>query len=334
MLMRLRVLACMLLATSAFGQKDEPATLRANSTLVLVPALVKNTGGELAYSLTANDFVVTDNGVPQRVSLEEKQPLAMVVLMQTGGAARKEFAAYRHLDTMLRALAEGNPCRIAVVDFDGKPRLVTPFSADLDALPEELTEPADDPEADGAAIFDGVAYALDLLKRQPAGMRRAILLISQPQDVGSTTKREDLIREIGETNTAIYSLTFSPAKQKLKRGLLFKENTPGNKPISVGACVNCVAYFDLGKPLGIAYEAMGRDAASEVAGLSGGESVEFESKASFETGVSGLANHLTNRYELSFRPTGQEPGLHALSVTVKGRPELTVEARSGYWMGK
>ena len=208
--MRGLLVSLILLTGSAWSQQDAPATLRSNSTLILVPTLVRDADGNLAYSLTANDFLVTDDGVPQHVALEEteEQPLAFVVLMQTGGSAKKEFAAYRHLDTMLRELAEANPSRIAVVDFDSQPHLITPFSADLDALPPELTDPPDDPEADGAAIFDGVAFALDLLKKQPAGMRRAILLISQPQDVGSQTKREDLIREMGETNTAIYSLTF------------------------------------------------------------------------------------------------------------------------------
>jgi hypothetical protein len=126
-----------LLAASASGQQGAPATLRSNSTLILVPVLVRDAGGELAYSLTANDFLVTDDGVPQQVTLEETegQPLALVVLMQTGGSAKKEFAAYGHLDTMLRDLAEGNPSRIAVVDFDSQPHLITPFSADLDALP-------------------------------------------------------------------------------------------------------------------------------------------------------------------------------------------------------
>ncbi len=258
--------------------------------------------------------------------------MALVVLMQTGGLAREEFAAYRHLDTMLRALADSNPARIAVVDFDSEPHLIAPFSADLDAFPPELTDPQVDPEADGAAIFDGVAYALSLLKRQPPTMRRVILLISEPQDVGSKTKREDLIREIGETNTAIYSLTFSPGKQRLKREFLLKEHKPGNKPITVGACVGCVAYFDLGAPLSMAYDALQRNVATEVAALSGGETFEFRDKASFEAGLGTLTNHVTNRYTLSFRPTSDRPGLHALRVDVKNQPGLIVQARSNYWM--
>jgi hypothetical protein len=40
-------------------------TLTSRSTLVQVPALVRNKANKLIYSLTANDFVLTDDGVPQ-----------------------------------------------------------------------------------------------------------------------------------------------------------------------------------------------------------------------------------------------------------------------------
>jgi hypothetical protein len=39
-----------------------------------------------------------------------------------------------------------------------------------------------------------------------------------------------------------------------------------------------------------------------------------------------------NAYVLSFRPTAPTPGLHALHVEVKGRPDLVVRARTEYWM--
>lgn len=330
------LLLSLLLAASARAQQNPPTTLHSNSTLVLVPALVSSPGvdGALAYGLMANDFRVTDDGVPQRLTMEDTQaqPLDLVILMQTGGYARMQFAAYRHLDTMLRALADGNPCRIAVVDFDSTPHLVAPFSADLDAFPPELTQPSMNPQDDGAAIFDGVAYALDLLKQQPSTMRRAILLISQPQDNGSKTRREDMIRSISETNTAIYSLTFSPEKQTLKNAFTLKEKTHGNPPLSVGGCIDCVAYFNLSAPLGLAYQAMRSNAAREVATLSGGESFGFENKTSFEASLGTLTNDITNRYTLSFRPTSNHPGFHALQITMKDQPGLHVQARTGYWV--
>src|ERR1700722_12227572 len=72
------------------SESSPTATLQTGTSLVVVPALVQTTAKELVFSLTADDFTLTDNGVPQRVTLEtdSARPLSLVVLMQTGGAAR------------------------------------------------------------------------------------------------------------------------------------------------------------------------------------------------------------------------------------------------------
>ena len=54
----------------AAGQKDD-APLRLSTQLVLVPALVRERSGALVYTLSARDFVLTDDGVPQKVRLEQ-----------------------------------------------------------------------------------------------------------------------------------------------------------------------------------------------------------------------------------------------------------------------
>ena len=95
-------------------------TLHTTTTLVLVPTLVQTAGKEPVFSLIAADFLLTDNGVPQKVMLEEetKRPLSLVVLMQTGGIARGQFSSYAGLEAMLAGLLGGAPNRISVVNFD------------------------------------------------------------------------------------------------------------------------------------------------------------------------------------------------------------------------
>ena len=67
---------------------SQVTALSVRSNLVLVPALVKTKGGELVFALTADDFILTDNGVPQPLRLEpdtDAQPVALAVIVQTGG---------------------------------------------------------------------------------------------------------------------------------------------------------------------------------------------------------------------------------------------------------
>ena len=111
------------------GVASAQTTLHTTTTLVVVPTLVQTTGKEPVFSLTADDFVLTDNGVPQKVKLEEetKPPLSLVVLMQTGGVARGQFASYVNLETMLASLLGGAPNKVSIVNFDSRPEGVSVY---------------------------------------------------------------------------------------------------------------------------------------------------------------------------------------------------------------
>ena len=74
-------------STPSSGNSQVTA-LEVRTNLVLVPALVKTKSGELVFALTAEDFILTDNGVPQPLRLEpdtDEQPVALAVIVQTGG---------------------------------------------------------------------------------------------------------------------------------------------------------------------------------------------------------------------------------------------------------
>jgi hypothetical protein len=45
-----------------------------------------------------------------------------------------------------------------------------------------------------------------------------------------------------------------------------------------------------------------------------------------------LANHIPNRYMLSFRPTSDQAGFHALEVRIPSQPALQIAARTSYWL--
>lgn len=189
------VLGCWLfvgvLMGTAAGQETPPPqstmpTIRARSNLVLVPALVQNDKGELIYSLTADDFSLLDNGVEQKVHLEEDlapQPVALVVVLEDGRSAPRQFEYLHGLSTMMEELVGEAPFRAALVTFDSKPKSVVDFAGSLDLIREAIKHPSYGD--DGDAILDAVSYALKMLDHQPSEYRRAILLISETRDHGS-----------------------------------------------------------------------------------------------------------------------------------------------------
>ena len=306
------------------GAAVAQTTLHTSTTLVVVPTLVQTAGKEPVFSLTAGDFLLTDNGVPQKVTLEEetKRPLSLVVLMQTGGIARGQFASYAGLETMLADLLGEAPNRLSIVNFDSRPEAASPFTSDVAQWRDAIDHP--DQGDSGAAIFDGLAYGLELLKKEPVSNRRAILLISQERDDGSKTSLKEIVRDLGEANTAVYSITFSAEKTSARQA--FKDPPHLNPPF-----MGSQAYFKLDAPLRLIFGAMQKNLSAEVANLSGGESGNFDNKNEFDAMLDRVSSHIHNSYILSFQPASADPGLHTIRVLLPRHPEMIVSARTSYW---
>lgn len=339
------------------GQTSAPAviqapTLTSRTTLVTVPALVKNKTGEPVFTLKAEDFVVTDDGVEQKATLDEdtgSEPLALVIVVETGGAGARHLADSRHLEPSIEAVVGAVQHKVAVVQFDSAPQIAQNFTSDFNAVGEALQdlEPGDH----NAAILDSLRFSVDLLRRQPASYRRTILLISETVDHGSQSTLEQALHDVSDTNTAIYSLNFSSAKSAAKHEAA--QTFSSDKPGPAGGCMSRGPDADLSKnraeqaydclsllapPLRMAKAAallatdgLKHNSAESVARLTGGESIPFKDARSLERGVQTISHHLPNRYLLSFYPAAPHPGFHAIGLRLKNYPELVVTGRNGYW---
>jgi hypothetical protein len=133
--MRIACTLVVLLSLAAAGtaqqsDKDRP-TFTASSALVEVPILVKTKSGDVVFQLTADDFLLTDNGVPQHLTLDQdtdSQPLALAIVVETGGAGARHLDDYRQLDSILDALIGNVGHRVALIGFDSTPHLLMRFS--------------------------------------------------------------------------------------------------------------------------------------------------------------------------------------------------------------
>ncbi len=337
------------------GQTASPSpspAFTAHPTLVLVPALVRSKAGKLVFTLTANDFAITDDGIEQKVTLEEdtdSEPLALVVAIETGGAGAEQLDKYRHLVTAFEAVVGNVPHKVAVVGFDRTPRLIQDFTSDLDVVGNAIHGLSKG--NGGAAILDSLAFSVDLLRRQPPEYRRAILLISETIDHGSRVKLEDALREISDTNAAIYSIGFSSSKSDTAREL---SKLSSDEPGPPGGCMSkdpntpsgssrlaqtweCLSQ--LAPPLRAATIAaiLGmngtrRNVPETVAHLTGGEYFPFSNVHNLEKSLFTISNHIPNRYVLSFQPRSPHEGLHSIKVRLKEYPDLVVTARRNYWV--
>jgi VWFA-related protein len=227
---------------------------------------------------------------------------------------------------MLEEILGKGTNEVSIANFDSQIEGVSPFTTDIAQWREAIDKP--DQGNSGAAIFDSIEYGLGLLKKEPGSNRRAILLISQEHDNGSTTPMKEIVRDLGETNTAIYSVTFSAEKTAARQA--FKDPPHLNPPIVVG-CGPTQGYFSIDAPLRLIFGAMQKNLSAEVANLSGGEAGSFDNKNELDEALSRVGSHLRNSYILSFSPTSTKPGLHTIKVQLAHHPEMLVSARGSYW---
>jgi VWFA-related protein len=369
--------ASLVLAQTPFAQPSITTT----TTTVLIPALIQTRSGAPVFTLTAQNFAVTDDGIPEKITLDENtgsEPIALVVAIQTGGAGAHQLEKYRNLAPLIEALIGNVPHSVALVTFDSQPTLRQPFSTETTQITETLHSLEEGDH--GAAILDSLAFSVNLLRDQPPEFRRAILLISETIDrttdntiqilsgsktgtqagPGSHTTLEQTLRAIDETNTAIYALAFSSAKAAAKdeapktlgSSPLYNYQAPPGPP---GGCFaknpnpdpedstnRAVQAYDclslLAPPLRIAkiaaqlaMNSLQRNVPEAVAHLTGGEYFAFNSERTLQRDLTTLANHVPNRYMLSFHPQSPHPGIHSLSVHLPDYPNLTITARSTYW---
>jgi hypothetical protein len=98
---------------------------------VLVPTLVEKPGGGVVYGLKPQDFVLEDNGVPQKIRVQEEMdtaPVALVVAVELGGVGVLEFDKLAKLGPLLDLFLSDGKGQAALVGFDSKPHLIRDFT--------------------------------------------------------------------------------------------------------------------------------------------------------------------------------------------------------------
>jgi VWFA-related protein len=287
---------------------------------VLIPALVKDKYGSIVYGLEAGDFIIEDNGIQQPVRLDEApegQPVSLAIVIQKGRRASYEFPRIQGLKTMLDPLFAFGKTRAAIVEFDSQAKIARNFTTDQSLINADLAtlQPGDS----GAAILDAIAYAIDLLKREPDDRLRVLLLVSENHDHGSRIKIDDAVAAIGQANATMYALAFSPGVSNIldtARGTNKDEMHEG------------VDFLELAYRTA---QAMRKNIPRTVAAMTGGECESFMTRKRFEGRMNDFTNHLHSRYLLSFAPQNPEPGLHQIRVRLKQGGDAVVLARASYW---
>lgn len=333
----MRVALAALIFSTISSAQDSRFSIHSN--LVFLPTRVQTRNGETVYGLRADQFVVEDNGVRQAVKVDEGPDisgLSLAVVVQCGRSAEPEFHKLRGLPAMVEAITGGAPHEVAVISYGEQPYLLGDFSktsAGMRAALAKLKSCGDD----RAAAIDAVDYAMQLLQRRPEHYRKAILLIGETRDHGSRALLSDVAAGLGVTDTVIYSVAFSPARDGFIDG--FRNHPPQAPPAPRATSeersdTDHAPLFEWPPEFAMLVNGLRRNTASELASLSGGEYTNFTTRKGFDEALNRIANRIHNYYLLSFAPPGaDQPRLHTLSVRVPDYPGARIQTRKNYWSG-
>ena len=326
------------------GQTEpENYKFNARTDLVFLPTRIQKKNGDTIHGLRPEQFIVEDNGIRQSVQVEaapESSSLSIVVLVQCSRTAPAVFPNVRGLATMIEGITGNSRFEVAIVSYGERPYVLGGFSGSADAPRAALSKlkPCGDYTA---ATVDAVEYAVGMLRTRSALYRRAILLVGEMRDHGSTARLEQAVADLGTTDTAIYSVAFSPVAGELKRNRSKKARGRAGPPADAAPPSGTEPIyadhqpgFELPPQLLPMVNALRQNTAEELASLSGGDYMSFNSKRAFDEDLQNVSNQIRNYYLLSFKPrAASTPGLHSIRVRVIGYPDAVIQTRKTYWAG-
>jgi hypothetical protein len=124
-----------LLAAFLYAQD---VAIRTNVPLVVVPVSVTGQNGHFVPNVSAEQFIVLDNGVAQTVRVEDPSdvtsPLDVVVLVQTSDISDSALLKIKKVGTMIQDAVAGANGNSAAITFSDQVQVVQEFSSDDNVL--------------------------------------------------------------------------------------------------------------------------------------------------------------------------------------------------------
>jgi len=287
------------LAVAALSVAAALAQFRDEVRLVHILATVKNRTGQLVGGLQKEDFLVSDNGVPQEIKIFDRQtdqPLSVLLMIDVSGSTQKDlkFETDSAAKFVRALLGEGNPKDgIKLWGFDYDVHEETPtFTHRMDLLESKLKTIHG---SAGTSLYDAIWFAAQDL--EPRDGRKVMVVVT---DGGNTTSFRDSHQALEAAQLAdavIYPVVVIPIINNAGR------NTGGENWLKFAA------------------------------DGTGGRTFLPSLGAQLDKAFRDIISDLRTEYLLGYYPRNVPPTknrFHTLQVRVRS-PELQVLARNGYY---
>jgi VWFA-related protein len=279
---------------------DEQTRIILDVTRVNLLFTVADRKGRFVTDLGKDDFEIIEERKPQKIlefTAETDLPLRLAVLIDTSNSVRTRFRFEQEAAIeFLNSIVRTRQDKAAAISFDTSPELAADLTDDMRVLDKAIRDLR---PGGGTALYDAIFFACrdKLMQDQPRHkFRRAIVILSDGEDNQSRYTRDQALEMAQKADVVIYTISTN----------ITKIQSDGDKVLK---------YF-----------------AAETGGLSFFPFQVQDLAQSFEN----IANELRHQYNILYRPEPlRTDGLfHEVSVKVKGRRELVVRTRKGYYAPK
>jgi Ca-activated chloride channel homolog len=287
-------------AKQASAEEPPEARITLDVTRVNMLFTVSDKKGRFVTDLKKDDFEITETRKAQTITeftAETDLPLRIAILIDTSNSIRDRFRFQQEAATdFVNAVIRPRQDAGMLVSFDSSAELVADLTDDTAALGRAIRSLR---PGGGTALYDAIYFAAKekLMGEQPRDKyRRAIVVLSDGEDNDSRYSREQALEMAQKADVVIYTISTN----------ITRIPTDGDKVLR---------YF-----------------AEETGGLAFFPFKSQDLAQSFEN----IANELRHQYNVYYRPEPlKTDGLyHSVDIKVKGRKDLIVRARHGYYAPK
>lgn len=310
-------LACaFLLCAPVIPRTQQQPTFSANVKVVSVLANVMTKKGEIIRDLNRGDFSIAEDGRPQVIqyfSRESDLPLILGLMVDTSLSQEKVLdgeraACFRFLDRVLRE----NKDQVFVMQFDFGVMMrqeLTSSWKDLNNALADVNSPSrrelQNQTGGGTVLYDAVVAAAKVMQGRQG--RKAVIILSDGVDNGSTATLSAAIDAAQRADTVVFSILYSD---------------PGFYSVPL-------VFGHRGIPLG---GEGGRGVLEKLSKETGGALFEISKRQTIDQVFDTIQDELRSQYNLGY--VSDEPAriseFRKIQVTVKQRG-LVIQARDRYW---